>query len=90
MTQKEPLLSNLCKGGFYLFSFGQKDLIDLPLKKQQWSDCQLLRRKQYNAPNQNGHLTHFRDMGNNFFREIQANRRKYILISYDFLQTFIK
>jgi hypothetical protein len=29
-------------------------------------------------------------MGNNFFREIQANRRKYILISYDFLQTFNK
>lgn len=34
MTQKEPPLSNLCKGGFYLFSFGQKDLIDLPLRKQ--------------------------------------------------------
>ena len=29
-------------------------------------------------------------MGNNFFREIQANRRKHILISYDFLQTFNK
>ena len=76
MTQKEPLLSNLCKGGFYLFSFGQKDLIDLPLKKQQWSDCQLLRRKQYNAPNQNGHLTHFAILAIIFFekfKQIVAN-----------------
>lgn len=32
-TKRTPL-SNLCRGGFYLFSFGQKDLIDLPLRKQ--------------------------------------------------------